>query len=55
LLPVLLTLLVSDFHVFCENQGALNYEEKANDHAEKGSENNYDYAEDCAKHCKRWF
>ena len=34
LLLSLLFLLVSDFHVFGEQQGALNYEEKANDHAE---------------------
>ena len=55
MLLVLLSLLISDFHVFGEQQGALNYEEKANDQAEKGWENDDDNAEDYAKHRKRWF
>jgi len=47
--------LAFDFHVFREQQYALDYEENADYQADDVREHNDDYAEDYAEHCQRWF
>jgi hypothetical protein len=50
-----LFLLAFNFHVFGEQQYALDYEEDAYDVSDDVWEDDDDYAEDYAEHCQRWF
>jgi hypothetical protein len=48
-------LLTLDFHVFGEQQYALDYEEDAYYDSDDLWEDDDDYAEDYAERCQRWF